>query len=51
MVALDMDRTGRQYVDPSPPDQSVPTTAAPATDDAVVNAAMAWLGAQPACQP
>jgi len=51
MVALDMDRTGRQYVDPIPPDQSVPTSAAPATDDAVVTAAMAWLGTQAVCQP
>jgi hypothetical protein len=51
MVALDMDRTGRQYVDPIPPDQSVPTTTPPATDDAVVSAAMAWLGAQAVCRP
>lgn len=51
MVALDMDRTGLQYVDPISPDQSIPTTAAPATDDNVVTTAMAWLGAQTACKP
>jgi carboxyl-terminal processing protease len=50
MVALDMDRTGRQYVDPIVPDEPIATTAAPATDDNVVAAALAWLGSQSACK-
>ncbi len=50
MVALDMDRTGRQYVDPIPPDESIATTSGPATDDNVVTAALAWLSAQAACR-
>lgn len=50
MVALDMDRTGRQYVDPIPPDEPLITNAGPTTDDNVVSAALAWLSAQPPCR-
>jgi C-terminal processing protease CtpA/Prc len=50
MSALDMDRTGKQYIDPLPPDEQVSATAAPATDDATAGAALAWLAAQPACK-
>lgn len=50
MSALDMDRGGKQYIDPLPPDEPVSTFAAPATDDAVVTAAMGWLSAQESCK-
>jgi hypothetical protein len=49
MQALDADRNGNQYIDPIPPDEAIPTTAAPATNDAVVSAATAWLSKQTAC--
>lgn len=48
-VALDVDRTGTQYVDPIPPDEVIATTAAPATDDATAAAAMNWLSTQATC--
>ncbi len=48
-TALDVDRLGRQYGTRIPPDQAVPTSAKPATDDSVVAAAMTWLSTQDRC--
>jgi carboxyl-terminal processing protease len=50
MSSLDVDRAGNVYIDPIPPDELIPTTANPATDDAVVTAALKWLATQPSCK-
>jgi hypothetical protein len=49
MTAVDVDRSGTQYIDPIRPDQVIPTTAAPTTSDDVATAAMLWLANQPTC--
>lgn len=43
------DRNGRPYDAPIAPDEPVAQSGAPATDDATVAAATAWLATQPAC--
>jgi len=43
------DRNGRPYDAPIAPDEPVAQSGAPATDDATVTAATAWLATQPAC--
>jgi C-terminal processing protease CtpA/Prc len=43
------DRNGRSYDAPIAPDEPVAQNGAPATDDATVAAATAWLAAQPSC--
>jgi hypothetical protein len=49
MVALDADRNGNWYSTRIFPDQPIFLSTYPATDDAVVTAAMAWLATRPSC--
>lgn len=50
VAELDADRTGHLYQDdvPIPPEQAVPRSRA-TSNDPTLEAAEAWLGAQPAC--